>query len=433
MRRVKINLAVFAVLATVTIVWSFTSLFSIDALDRPYTVTAEFESSPGLAPGFEVTYLGTSVGSVKAVDLEDGKSVIRLKIDNDAELPAAIDAAARRKSAIGEPYVDLSPSEGTDPDSGDRLSGGDVIPLERTTVPLSYADLFRSVDALIDAIDPEQLEIVLHETALALDGRGDELRTLVVGGADLTDDLVVHADEIDQFLADIGDMARVAADHRDSIEASLDGLEAIAESMPAFEQPLADVLEEAPPLVRVLHNIFTNGDAGLLCTLDGLAVLDRIVTPEILDSLRASLGRGSTISAILDDIFTPAGDVNAVLLLDVATNAPLYPSKRPQPVAPLVPGCADHAVDTSTPGESDRAGVGDGGDGPFDPDGELDVPGVTEDVDVSLAGSSDLDAPDEPFLSRLLGLAVPAVGVVLLAAVGWFLYGVVRDRRNAAG
>lgn len=290
MRRVKINLAVFAVLATVTIVWSFTSLFSIDALDKPYTVTAEFESSPGLAPGFEVTYLGTSIGSVKSVDLAEGMSVIELKIDNDVELPAAVDAAARRKSAIGEPYVDLQPRAGTDTESGPRLEDGDVIPIERTTVPVSYADLFRSVDDLVDTIDPEQLEIMLHEIATALDGRGDELRTLVVAGRDLTDDLVVHADEIDRFITDIGDMARVAADHRDSIEASLDGLEAIAESMPALEQPLQDVLTEAPPLVRVLHSIFTNGDKGLLCTLDGLAVLDRIVTPQILDSLRASLG-----------------------------------------------------------------------------------------------------------------------------------------------
>lgn len=124
--------------------------------------------------------------------------------------------------------------------------------------------------------------------------------------------------------------------------------------------------------------------------------------------------------------------MNAVLLLDAVSEAPAYPSRRPQPGVPDVPGCADFSVETATPGASDRAAVGTGGDGPFPDDGEIDVPGVSDEVEVALSGSSDLAAPDEPILSRLLGLAVPAVGLVLVAAVGWFLYGVVRDRRNAA-
>lgn len=431
MQRVKINLAVFAVLATITIGWSVTSLFSIDRLERPYTISAQFESSPGLSPGFPVTYLGTTIGSVKSVDLEDGMSVIELKIRRDVELPAALDAAARRKSAIGEPYVDLAPRDGTSAADGPRLEPGAVIPLERTSVPISYAQLFASVDDLIDAVDPDKLQILLHETAVALDGRGDELRTLVVAADELTSDLVTNADEIDQFIGDLGTMAHTAATHRDSIETSLDSLSDLTASLSDLEQPINDLLAEAPPMVRLLTNIFQAGDASLLCTLDGLATLEQIVTPTELASLRQVLTDAPQISAILDDVITPDGYLNVDIQLGGTEGNPVIHQPRvSQPAAPNVPGCADFSAEYTPTGGSNNAGAGAGGDGAFPTDGTIEVPGVTDEVGVDLAGSSDLDEPDEPPLARIIGMAVPAAAVALLAAVAWFAYGLIRDRRK---
>lgn len=230
MTRVRINLAVFALLAVATIGWSVVSLFDIDRIDRPYNITAEFESSPGLRSGFQVTYLGTQIGTVKSVDLRPGMSVATLKIDRDVELPAAVEAQARRQSAIGEPYVNLSPKNPDETEEGPRLVDGANIPIEDTTVPINYEDLFTAFDELVNAVDPAQVEILVREMAAALDGRGDELRTLVVGARDLTSVLVDDADDIDALLADLGDMARLAAENKDSIEGSLDALTEVSGS-----------------------------------------------------------------------------------------------------------------------------------------------------------------------------------------------------------
>src|SRR5690606_12834600 len=161
--------------------WSFATLFEVDALDDPDFVTVEFESSPGLARGFEVAYLGHAVGSVHAVALQDGFSEVVLRIDAGEELPAAVDAMARRKSAIGEPFVELAPTPGTDPSTGPRLVDGDRIPLARTSSPISYGTLFKSVDALLAAVDPDQVGTVVDELAAALDGRGDDVRRIITG------------------------------------------------------------------------------------------------------------------------------------------------------------------------------------------------------------------------------------------------------------
>src|SRR5581483_11737418 len=94
-------------------------------------------------------------------------------------------AAASRQSAIGEPYVALSPPAGY-ADGGPYLKSGYTITLAQTSVPLSYEDLFASLDHLAAAVQPSALNSLLHELALALNGRADTIRQLIGNTSDLT-------------------------------------------------------------------------------------------------------------------------------------------------------------------------------------------------------------------------------------------------------
>ena len=108
-RRVVINLVAFALLFAVLAVWAVTNVVQLDQIERPYTIVAEFESSPGLQPNVEATYLGVSIGSVEAVDLAEGHVRVAIDVDRGVEIPEGVSAAVRRKSAVGEPYVALDP------------------------------------------------------------------------------------------------------------------------------------------------------------------------------------------------------------------------------------------------------------------------------------------------------------------------------------
>ena len=114
-RRVLINLAVFGLLGLSLAYWTVTNVISFDFIDRPYTVTAHFDTSPGLSPHFEVTYLGQRIGAIKSVKLEGDRVKVTMGIDRDITVPRDVDAAVRRKSAVGEPYVDLYPTPGSNP------------------------------------------------------------------------------------------------------------------------------------------------------------------------------------------------------------------------------------------------------------------------------------------------------------------------------
>src|SRR5256714_2339811 len=223
-RRIVYNLAFFGVIGLALAVWAATSVISFDFVDRPYKVTAQFDTSPGLSPRFEVTYLGQRIGAISKVELGKKLVTATMKLDRDRKVPRAVNAAVRRKSAVGEPYVDLQPSPNTDPDTGPRLARGDRIPVERTSTPLAYSDLFKAVDQLVDAIDPGDLRTLVHELAVGVDGRGDSLRQLFVGVDQITGDLADNAQLLDSTIAALTTLTHTVATHSGAVASSIDNL-----------------------------------------------------------------------------------------------------------------------------------------------------------------------------------------------------------------
>jgi phospholipid/cholesterol/gamma-HCH transport system substrate-binding protein len=421
-RRILLNLAAFGLISAVIIAWSFATLFEVDALDDPDFVTVEFESSPGLARGFEVAYLGHAIGSVHSAALRDGFSEIVLRIDKGEELPAAVDAMARRKSAIGEPFVDLAPTPGTDPTSGPRLADGDRIPLERTSGPVSYGALFKSVDELLAAIDPDQVGTVVRELAAALDGRGDDLRRIIAGSRALTERTVANGDEIDQFLTDLGDLTGVLADNRDPLAQSIDAFDAVTQVLDETRGPIEQLLQDGPSALQLVLRIVASTDAQLACTVDGLAVLGPVTADGVAEALGATIADSGTALAITDAVVGDDGYLNLTLLFSDANEARVYPRRRPAPVAPSVEACGELAGRSVGADAGSRADAGPGGRNDL-AGGELDADGRPLDPDAGgPTGASDLDEPDEPLLAQVIRRALPFLLLAALAALAWWLW-----------
>lgn len=428
--RILLNLAAFAVVSAVVIVWSFTTLFEVDALDDPDFVTAEFESSPGLSRGFEVAYLGHAVGSVHSVDLRDGYSEVVLRIDKGEGLPEAVDAMAGRKSAIGEPFVDLAPTPGTDPTTGPRLTDGDRIPLERTSSPISYGTLFKSVDALLAAIDPDQVGTVVTELAAALDGRGDDLRRIITGSRALTERTVENGDEIDRFIADLGDLAGVLADNRDPLARSIDAFDAVTQTLDETRGPIEKLLRDGPSALQLVLRIVATTDAQLACTVDGLAVLGPVSADGVAEALGATIRDSGAALEITNAVVGEDGYLNLTLLFSDANGAKVYPARRPPPEAPGVEQCAELAGRTVGADVGPRADAGPGGRGDGADEDDLAVGDRPDDTgDGGPSGSSDLDEPDDPFLAEVIRTALPILLLLALAAIAWWAW----KRRQEAG
>lgn len=422
MRRVYINIAVFAVLTTVLIAWSAATLFPIDAINKPYRVAVQFEESPGLRTGYEVTYLGFAIGNVDSVSLGEGFSEVVLEIDNGVELPAAVDAAARRRSAIGEPYVDLSPTAGTESSEGPRLEDGAIIPIERTTSPIRYGELFSALDQLVSSIDAEQLGTVFDEVALAVDGRGDDFRQLVIGGRDLVTSASDNGDEIEGFVNDLARIADVAATNRDAIGSTIDNLSALTDTLQEATPSADAFLDSFPSSIGMFNRILDASDASLVCVLDGLAVVDAALDGPTLASLESVLERSAETSRVIESVTSdPDGFVRLFMQFTAGVPTVVYAERLPLPSVPTVPGCPDRVF---TPEVVDAAGsTGDGPGGtPTGPDepGSVVPPESEAEPDEVAIGETDLAADQDPFLVKAIKSVVPfIVGLALLAALAY--------------
>jgi phospholipid/cholesterol/gamma-HCH transport system substrate-binding protein len=432
-RRVKVNLAAFVLLFLLLCSWAVRNVVHLDVIERPYRIAADFDSAPGLRSNVEVTYLGVRVGTIRSLDLRDEVVRVEMAIERGTELPVGLTAAIRRKSAVGEPYVALEPPEGYDA-GGPYLDPGDhdVIPLERTSVPLSYGDLFASFDELVDAVPPAELGSVLDELATALDGRGPALRSLFESGEDLTTTLAARSEVFDQLAGELARLTGVVAGQRDHVGRSFDNLAALAGTLAATSDDLDRLLSEAPAFALQVETLLRASLDDLGCTFSGIGGLfEAIGDEEQIDQLLRVLDRAREADVAFNTAVIEAGDGGADgpyltgsfgIVFD--DPPPVYDPRPELPAPPALPRCAEQRrlaeADAGASPLAVDARTGEHAEGPEDVAVSPRPPAPTPDV----PASSDVDVSDQRFpLALSVGLAALALLVVL---------GVASRRRSAA-
>ncbi|MFL6024096.1 MAG: MCE family protein [Marmoricola sp.] len=143
-----------------------------------YTVNVQFSQGAGLYKGAQVNYLGTPVGKVRSMRLTDDGILVGLAIKDGTKIPSNASAEIHSVSAVGEQYVELVPAKRT---SAENLHGGDLIKVDRTSVPVEIGPVLDNVTALVDSLPRKQLAQLLTETSTALKDRDQDLQAILDG------------------------------------------------------------------------------------------------------------------------------------------------------------------------------------------------------------------------------------------------------------
>lgn len=363
-RRVLVNLVFFLAVFGVMLFWAVNNIVTLDAVERPYTIYGEFEQTAGVAADSEVTYLGVNYGRVSSVERHEGGVRIAMKIQRDKHIPARSVARIFRKSAIGEPYIDFAP-----PDpfrDGEFIEEGETV--EDTTVPLEFSELLRSAGALVGSIDPEAAGSLVHELALALDGRGQDLRDLTTSFDTLASTFASRTEQLDRLAENNTRLTRVLADHRLSVGRSLENLRAVGESLRASKGDLQALLRDGPEFLRTTADLVADEKQHLDCLLTDLAPVLRVAaSQEHVEDLSNLLRDGPTGFGYIFSALDREADgpwIRVRLLLPVQTlpaaEAPHFPDyPRALPVVPTISPCASDLV----PAEPFATGAAAGGSG----------------------------------------------------------------------
>ena len=378
-RRVFINLVAFLGVFVLMLWWAVNNIISFDFIERPYQISGEFAATAGVSSNSEVAYLGVHYGSVRDVESVDGKVVITMDIDRGKDLPAGSTAHIFRKSAIGEPYIDFKPPEDFE-EGGPAIEPGEVVPLERTTVPLEFSELLRSASRVLGAVEPDKTRTLVHELAVALNGRGETLRDLTIDSDALLATFAERAELLDSLSANSTQLTRTVTERRGALSSSISDLASLAESLRTVEPDTRVLLDRGTELLATTADLVGDVKQDLDCVLSDLdEVIDVTTTSENLTYLARTLERGPTgfgyVWMTRDD--GPDGLwVRVHLLVDSTNPAQQYVPPTELPAVPEIPSCVSPlepagggslAAEASVEGQAITAI-------PFRPTGERDRP-----------------------------------------------------------
>jgi phospholipid/cholesterol/gamma-HCH transport system substrate-binding protein len=413
--RILVNLGFFALIGIGLGAWAVGDVLQMDLRDPPYEITADFEDSPGLQSGYDVGYLGTPIGRIKSVDLAEGHVEVTLAIDQGHEIPEGSEFAVRRKSAVGEPYVDIIPPEGAAAD-GPAMEAGDHVPVDRTITPLSYSELFSALNQLVASVPEDDLATLLDEMAAGLDGRAGSLRDLITGSDDALGTFAENADLLEHSTASLSRLARVFADHGAAVRQGLSNTEVVTGTLADARADLERVMVDGNDLATRTADLLDESGGDLSCTIGGLSAMAAGLNRSDVRAALADLLESAPAAAeVFRDVVAWEDDgpyVRAIPPLNVGGTepVPVYPEPRVLPEVNDVAGCPDLGAN-GAPGGAGTAGAGGSGEADAGPTPAVDG---GPDAEAAAANASS-DRPVEdgnfnplPIVAGLLALALVA-------------------------
>lgn len=295
-----------------------------------YRLTAYFERTVGLYESGDVQVMGMAVGRVESIEIDGSLVRVEMTIDGDVPLAADVRATIGQTQLIGERNVVLFPPWDAEQEAAgtQRIGDGDVIPRERTEVPVEPDEGLEAFNDLAQSLDGDVVEQFVSDSADVLEGRGarigdaiDQAAGLGTALAEIDEQLVSAADHLHVLAGSLASRDQQLGSLVDSFAAASDLLAAERNSISAFLASLVDLVDQGKGLLE------TYGDQlpGDIATATALAsILERNTSS--IDQLltvfpRLAAGIADSYQPAIDGIYLRANVTGTLqALLDVFTN-----------------------------------------------------------------------------------------------------------------
>lgn len=257
---------------------------------RKDTYTAYFANTNGLYTGDEVRILGVAVGTVETIEPLPDSARVTFSVDARYPVPADVRAAILSPSLVTARAVQLVPAYS----GGPKLTPGQVIPQERTAVPVEWDDFRAQLEKLSDSLQPttpggpSALGEFINTAASNIRGQGDTARETVI--------------KLSQAVSALGD-------HATDIFGTVRNLQLLVSALSSSSDLLADFNENLADVTTVLSN--TPDEIGSAAAGLDAAVTDlRGFVADNREGLGVTVDRLNSITTALND---SRGDIKQVL------------------------------------------------------------------------------------------------------------------------
>ncbi|WP_370326177.1 MlaD family protein [Euzebya sp.] len=300
--RTFINLVTVIIASAVLLLFAATQLLASAVLDNTYTMYVELPEAGGLLEDKEVTYRGVGVGSVEEVylcgeadaealpDCEDAEGVlVEMGIENDIEIPTEVDVVVLRQSAVGEQALDIRPTGAVGPETAFHAAE-EVIRPGSITLPTKPQDLLELANEVFAPVDAQDAATVVAELADAVEGRSEDIRSILVDSATLSEAVGDNGTDFDRFFASSRTVNATLAENREELAQLITDLADSAELVGDIRGEVDGLLDTAPTVLDATTSLLARGRANLACSIRDLADLNTFVNqPENLANLEEAI------------------------------------------------------------------------------------------------------------------------------------------------
>ncbi|MEU5989813.1 MlaD family protein [Spirillospora sp. NPDC047418] len=278
-RGVIIQLIAFAVITVVGVAIVSVNYIGLGRglLGKQYVAYVDLTDSGGVFTNAEVTYRGVPVGRVGPLELTKDGIRVKLLLERGERIPReGTKAVVANRSAVGEQYIDLEPTR----KSGPYLDEGDAytIPKERTTLPVSTAELLRNVDSLVGSVNTKDLGVIVDELNKAFSGSAEDLQSIL----DDTDRLLKTANEAYPDTKRLLDNSVTVLDTQRGQAANIQGfarnLNELTRSLRNDDPALRKTIDAVPGAVDETHKAINQLAPTLPVLLANLTTTGQVIT-----------------------------------------------------------------------------------------------------------------------------------------------------------
>ena len=268
-RFIKFQLVLFAILTILAIAVLGGYYLRVPSLVGvgQYKLYADLPRSGGLYATANVTYRGTQIGKVTAVEPSETGARATMSIDDRYKIPADATANVHSVSAIGEQFLDLV-STGN---PGQYLSDGQTI--TEGTVPSEVGPALDAANRGLAVLPAEKIDSLLTETSQAVGGLGPALQRLVDGTTNLAQGFQENLPQVNDIIANSAPILDSQVQSGDAIEQWSRNLNTLAAQSAAEDQALRSGLQQAPPTLDAVTAVFSDVRDSLPQTLANLEII----------------------------------------------------------------------------------------------------------------------------------------------------------------
>ena len=282
--RVTANLVWMALVGAALVIGALLTYASGVIFTNTYQVSVPMPASGGVLPGMQASVQGRPIGLIASTDVVKGGVLVTINVDGDKQVPASSKIKVLRRSPIGEQVLDFEP----DSAPWTAAEHGATIKPTKVELPAEIPFLLRNAKKLFDAVNLQDLGTLVHETAQAVGGRGQELRQLTEDSLDLQQTLVKGIPQFQRLIDTSKPVLDTLVAHDQALASSFQHLQKAGEVLANDRSDLNTLVDTGTTALDEGDKLIRNVRANLSCAIADLqSVNDMLLGPSTMTGVNA--------------------------------------------------------------------------------------------------------------------------------------------------